>query len=158
MTSSIYRLALAFGPQIKTESEGQSVDQWRHERYCHSTALIDWLSPIILYKKIYIIHESISRIKCPTLIKMWFHQQRDKYSKRSSDSCIHGSDKRLLYLALYWQSHNNSSTGHLILAIDIRIVHRRRFTVRYFYTSSKWLDVYSRSLDTAVLLSNTPQW
>ena len=38
---------------------------------------------------------------------------------------IHKSNERLLYLALYWQSHNYIGTGHLILAINTWIVHQR---------------------------------
>ena len=51
LTSSIYRLTLAFGSQIKPESEGKSVDGWRQERYRLSTALVDWLS--LIMRKVY---------------------------------------------------------------------------------------------------------
>ena len=64
----------------------------------------------------------------------------------------HWSDKRLLYLAPWWQSHFYISAGHLILATNTRIVYWRRCIVCYFYAYSKWRDVNPRSRDTAVSL------
>ena len=65
---------------------------------------------------------------------------------------MHESDKRLLYLALCRWSHYCISLGHLILAVNPWIVHRRTSIVCYFYASSKWMDLNLLSWDTAVLL------
>ena len=66
---------------------------------------------------------------------------------------IHKSDEslvNLLYLALCWQSHNYISMRHLILAIDVWIVHWKCI-VCYFFASSKWMDMNPWSRDTTVV-------
>ena len=54
---------------------------------------------------------------------------------------------RLLYFVLIWQSHCHTSLGHFIFALNAWFI-----LGNYCYVASKWMDVNSRSQDTAVLL------